>query len=143
MNRLALIVSMYFFMLFSNTSFAQDWKYDIEEAKLFAKETDQNIVLFFTGSDWCAPCIKLEKNIFSSQKFIKFAEKQFVWLKAEFPKRRKNRLSIIQQKKNETLLQGFHLLILLLRPIGLLELLDYSPFELREKRMIVVLHRLV
>ena len=101
---------IFIFICFFNVKIviAQDWKYDLEEAKLLAKKTDQNIVLFFTGSDWCPPCIKLEKNIFADKDFIAFANNNFVWLKVDFPKRRKNKLSAEQQKKNEDLANRYN-----------------------------------
>lgn len=108
MNRLAPIVSILFFVCFGHDVIAQDWKYDFDEAKSLAKEKDQNIVLFFTGSDWCPPCIKLERNIFSNQEFIEFADQKFIWVKADFPKRKKNKLSLTQQKKNEVLAQKYN-----------------------------------
>lgn len=109
MKRLSHLIFLFVFVFFkAEVVAAQDWKYDLEEVKLLAKKTDQNIVLFFTGSDWCPPCIKLEKNIFSSKDFIEFAKDNFVWLKADFPKRRKNRLSAEQQKKNQDLADEYN-----------------------------------
>jgi len=83
-----------------NTSLAQDWKYDFDEATALAKEKDQNIVLLFTGSDWCPPCIRLERKVFSDPEFKAFADEKLIWVKADFPKRKKNRLPKIQKKKN-------------------------------------------
>ncbi|WP_103068368.1 thioredoxin family protein [Aquimarina sediminis] len=103
---LSIILIFSFFCCYNASG--QDWKYDFEEAKLRAKTTDQNIVLFFTGSDWCPPCIRLEKNIFSDKEFIAFANKQFVWVKADFPKRKKNKLSLDQEKKNKKLAQKYN-----------------------------------
>ncbi len=108
MNRFALVISILFFVCFGHDVIAQDWKFDFEEAKLLAKEKNQNIVLFFTGSDWCPPCIRLERNIFSNQEFIEFADEKFIWVKADFPKRKKNKLSLAQQKKNEVLAQKYN-----------------------------------
>ncbi|MBQ4819223.1 thioredoxin family protein [Aquimarina sp. MMG016] len=107
MNKLAPVTFVLFFLFF-NFLQAQDWKYDFEEAKTLAKQKDQNIVLYFTGSDWCAPCIRLQKNIFSDDKFKKFAKSNFVWVKADFPKRKKNQLSEKQQKKNEELADRYN-----------------------------------
>jgi thioredoxin-related protein len=108
MNRLTLFVLVLFLVIFCHSVIAQDWKYDIEEAKSLAKEKDQNIVLFFTGSDWCPPCIRLEKNILSNKEFMIFADQKFVWLKADFPKRKKNKPSFAQQKKNKVLAQKYN-----------------------------------
>ncbi len=103
MNKIAPLLLVCFTILISSKSFAQDWKYDFDEAIALANKKDQKIVLFFTGSDWCPPCIKLERNILSSEKFDAFADQKYVWLKADFPKRKKNRISKVQKEKNERL----------------------------------------
>ncbi len=95
-------------MLLCNVISAQDWKYDLDEALTLAKEKDQKIVLFFTGSDWCPPCIKLDKNVLSSDKFAAFAEEKYVWLKADFPRRKKNRISKEQRNKNKKLADRYN-----------------------------------
>ena len=43
---------------------AQDWKTDFAAAKKEAAKEDKPIILVFQGSDWCAPCIMLDKEIF-------------------------------------------------------------------------------
>jgi thiol-disulfide isomerase/thioredoxin len=50
-------------ILVSNYGLAQNWQTDFEEAKRIASEQNKNIIIVFSGSDWCAPCIKLDKNI--------------------------------------------------------------------------------
>lgn len=111
------------FILNSSVAFGQNWVNDFEEAKSIASQEDQNIILFFTGSDWCPPCIKLERNVFSKKIFQKFAEEKFIWVKADFPKRKKNKLSEEQQKKNEALADKYNKrwvfpIILLINPDG-------------------------
>lgn len=108
MNRLAPFILVLLTTLFCTAVSAQDWKYDFAEAKALAKEKDQNIVLLFTGSDWCPPCIKLERNIFADAKFKEYADENFVWVKADFPKRKKNRLSSEQQEKNNALASKYN-----------------------------------
>ncbi|SEK35531.1 Thioredoxin-like [Aquimarina amphilecti] len=107
MNKLAPFILVLIFFVSGNI-YAQDWKYDFDEAVTLAKEKDQNIVLLFTGSDWCPPCIKLERKIFSNPEFKKFADKKFIWLKADFPKRKKNRLSKEQSEKNFELAERYN-----------------------------------
>ena len=45
------------------SSFAQEWLTDFELAKKQASDKNQHIILVFQGSDWCAPCMKLDKEI--------------------------------------------------------------------------------
>lgn len=89
--------------MISCTLFAQEWVYDIQQAKQMASSENKSIVLVFAGSDWCAPCIKLEKKIWEDTQFQQLSKNTFVMLKADFPRRKKNRLSKDQQKHNDQL----------------------------------------
>ncbi len=82
---------------------AQNWLTNFEQAKKTAQTKHKPIILVFEGSDWCAPCKKLERNILSSPEFKAFAEEHLVLLKADFPRRKKNRLPAAQQKHNDNL----------------------------------------
>ena len=87
---------------------AQTWHTDIDTAKNIAKEQNKNIVLVFQGSDWCGPCIKLDREIWSTEDFKAHAKKNFVLLKADFPKKKANRLSKEQQDKNDLLAEKYN-----------------------------------
>lgn len=95
-------------MLLTHFSFAQDWVYSLEEAKKNAANNDTPIVLVFAGSDWCAPCIKLDKEIWQSNEFKDYAKDHYVMLKADFPRRKKNRLPVEQQEANNKLAEKFN-----------------------------------
>ncbi len=98
------------FLLISSFLFinAQDWETDFDKAKKKATEEDRNIVLVFSGSDWCAPCIKLEKEIWSTEEFQNYARENFVLLKADFPRKKKNKLTDEQQEKNNQLAEKYN-----------------------------------
>lgn len=95
-------------MLLSFSAFAQDWQTNIDTAKALAKKGNHNIVLVFQGSDWCAPCIKLDKEIWSTAKFKELAKNHFVMLQADFPKRKKNQLSDSQTAHNGKLAEKYN-----------------------------------
>ncbi|MEW7291239.1 thioredoxin family protein [Aquimarina sp. 2304DJ70-9] len=109
------------FLLFVGVSSlsAQEWLTDFEEAKKLASEKNKTIVLVFAGSDWCAPCIKLEKQILESQEFQKYAKDNYVLIKADFPRKKKNQLPEALQTQNKKLAEtynksgGFPLVVLL------------------------------
>ena len=46
-------------------------------------------MLFFTGSDWCGWCIRLQKEVFFKPEFKKWANKNVVLVELDFPKRTK------------------------------------------------------
>ena len=96
-------------MLFiSYTTFAQNWNTNFEKVKKTATEKNQAIILVFSGSDWCAPCMKLETEILKSSEFTEFAKENAVLVKADFPRRRKNKLSKEQQKHNDALAEKYN-----------------------------------
>lgn len=94
--------------LISSIGFSQQWVTDIEEAKSIAKESSKKIVLVFQGSDWCAPCIKLDREIWHTNEFKEYAKNHFVMLKADFPRRKKNALSEEQQEHNNKLAETYN-----------------------------------
>jgi len=101
----ALFILFVFIGLIAN---AQEWETNFEKAKKSAIEKNQPIVLVFQGSDWCAPCMKLEQEIWNSKEFKAYAKENFVLLKADFPRRRKNKLSKELQKHNDNLAERYN-----------------------------------
>ena len=104
MNKLVLIFT--FFL--STVSFSQNWQTTFDEAKMMAAKENKNIVLVFSGSDWCAPCMKLEKNIWMSNEFIAEAEKSWVTYKADFPKKKANQLTPELTEQNKKLAEKYN-----------------------------------
>jgi thioredoxin-related protein len=74
-------------------SYSQNWKTNFDEAKLEAMKDNKNILLIFSGSDWCAPCIKLDNVVWKSGAFKAEAENNWVIYKADFPKKKANQLA--------------------------------------------------
>lgn len=62
---------------------------DPEKAFREARQSGRQILLVFSGSDWCLPCIRFEKNILTDSAFRNFAGERFVILEADFPQRKK------------------------------------------------------
>jgi thioredoxin-related protein len=101
------ITSLFFFIL-SLSSFSQNWLTNFNEAKKEASEKNKNIVLVFQGSDWCAPCIKLDKEIWSTEEFKKLSKDHFVMLKADFPRKKSNKLSTDLNEQNAKLAETYN-----------------------------------
>ena len=57
------ILLISFIVFFTMNASSQNWMTDLEESKKLASGENKKIILVFQGSDWCAPCIKLEKKI--------------------------------------------------------------------------------
>lgn len=54
-----------------------------------AAQTGKKIMLVFSGSDWCIPCIQFNKKILTDSTFLHFAQDSLVILEADFPQRKK------------------------------------------------------
>lgn len=96
------------FIFFSSLSYSQNWKTNFEEAKQEALKENKNILLVFSGSDWCAPCIKLDNVVWKSEAFKSESEKNWVVYKADFPKKKANQLSAQQTESNKKLAEKYN-----------------------------------
>lgn len=65
---------------------AEGWLVSLEKAKEQAAKEGKDILMEFTGSDWCPPCIALNKNVLSTEEFQTEVPKQFVLLKLDSPR---------------------------------------------------------
>lgn len=104
-------------------SYSQNWKSSFEEAKNQALGENKNIVLVFSGSDWCAPCIKLDKTVWQSEEFKKESDNNWIIYKADFPKKKANQLNSDLTESNKKLAaqynsSGYFPLVLLLDKSG-------------------------
>lgn len=84
------------------------WMLDFAAARERAKAEDKVILLNFAGSDWCAPCIKLTRDVFEQDEFLKYAEDHLVLVRADFPRLKKNQLSKEQTLLNEALAEKYN-----------------------------------
>ena len=114
-----LLITLFTSFLFSSIS----WETDFARAKETAAKDHKLILLNFSGSDWCGPCIRMEREIFETTSFNQFAHANLVLLKADFPRLKKNQLSKEQQSKNDHLAdlynkEGKFPLTLLVTPEG-------------------------
>ncbi|EDM37778.1 putative thioredoxin disulfide isomerase [Pedobacter sp. BAL39] len=81
---------------------------NFNEAKKQAVELHRPILINFSGSDWCGPCIRLRKEILETEAFEKYAAEHLILVRADFPRQKKNRLSDEQIKLNEELAEQFN-----------------------------------
>ncbi|PVW13867.1 thioredoxin family protein [Marixanthomonas spongiae] len=109
-----------------------NWHTNLEEAQAISKENDKPILLYFTGSDWCAPCKMLKEDFFESPKFKEKA-KDLVLVVIDYP-RKVDLLSQKQLDYNKTVIAQYNKQqtfpkILMLNPRGkeLGKISGYSP----------------
>jgi thioredoxin-related protein len=94
--------------LLSSLGYSQNWLTSIEEAKNQAGKENKTILLVFSGSDWCAPCMKLEKVVWKSEAFKQEAGQKWVLLRADFPKKKGNQLSPELTASNKKLAEKYN-----------------------------------
>lgn len=87
---------------------ASKWQYDFNEAQKTAIASNRHILLYFSGSDWCGPCIRLRKEIFDSEIFQAFADSSLVLVNADFPRSLKNKQDKQQVKQNDLLADRYN-----------------------------------
>ena len=68
-----------------NESWREEWITSFEEAKAKAQKENKDILVNFTGSDWCTWCIRLAQEVFSQPEFAEYAKKRFILVEADFP----------------------------------------------------------
>jgi len=72
-------------ILVSSSLAAAGWGDDYEKAMAQAKAEKKNVLLDFTGSDWCGWCIRLNDEVFSKAEFKKYAKDNLVLVEVDFP----------------------------------------------------------
>jgi len=83
-----------------------EWFTDLPTAQAKAKKEDKTVLLDFTGSDWCPPCIRLKKEVLSKSEFAEYAQRNLVLVEVDFPRHKK--LSAAQQKANDALAEKYN-----------------------------------
>jgi thioredoxin-related protein len=68
---------------------AAEWLTDLPKALAKAKVENKLVLLHFTGSDWCPPCKELHTKVLSSKEFEEYADKHYVLVEVDFPRRTK------------------------------------------------------
>jgi protein disulfide-isomerase len=82
-----------------------EWHTDVSKAIKISMENEKPLFFFFTGSDWCGWCIKLQKEVFFKPEFEKWAQDNITLVELDFPKRKKLDASL--QKQNDELRNMF------------------------------------
>ena len=100
------IFTAIFLALFSVLANAQT---RFEKAKKTASEQNELILLNFSGSDWCIPCIKLHKNIIETEAFKQLTTDHILeYVNADFPRSKKNQPSAEIKKENASLADQYN-----------------------------------
>jgi thioredoxin-related protein len=91
------------------------WKTSLAQAITEASQQNKQVLLYFSGSDWCAPCVKMDQEVLSRKQFADFASKNLILVKLDFPRHKE--LPLDEKAQNEQLakkyaIQGFPTFVL-------------------------------
>lgn len=89
------------------SSRAFEWRTDLQPAIADARHNNRLLLLYFSGSDWCGWCKKLDAEVFSQSAFQEFADANLVTVMADFPRFTRQDPAI--QTQNERLQQQFQM----------------------------------
>jgi thioredoxin-related protein len=97
-------------------AFAGGWSDDYKASLVEAAKEHKNLLLDFTGSDWCGWCIRIKRETFDQPAFKEYANKNLVLVELDFPQGKSQTPEV--KKQNEALqqqyqVQGFPTLVLL------------------------------
>jgi thioredoxin-related protein len=90
----------------------EGWSTDLEKAFEKAKAENKSVLVEFTGSDWCPPCIAMRKEVFSKKEFVDAASKKFILVELDFPKGDKELAEKNQPLAEQYKIEGFPTVVL-------------------------------
>lgn len=85
-----------------------NWSGDFNETQKEAQRAHKYIIINFSGSDWCGPCIRTRKEILETKIFEDYAAEHLLLVRADFPRQKKNQLPADQVKRNEALADKYN-----------------------------------
>ncbi|WP_296686107.1 thioredoxin family protein [Flavobacterium sp.] len=73
------------------------WETNVNKAIEVSKKTKKPLLLFFTGSDWCGWCIRLQKEVLRTPEFATWAKDNVVLVELDYPRSKPQTNEIKQQ----------------------------------------------
>jgi thioredoxin-related protein len=108
------VVFLLFVQFYACLVFAQEtpdseltWLTNFEDAQNRAEEDGKFILTYFSGSDWCRPCMQLRLEVFETHAFRTFANENFILVQFDFPARKANQLPKKQKVYNERMAEKY------------------------------------
>jgi thioredoxin-related protein len=97
-------IALFTLLILGQMSFAQKatmtWYTDINQATEISKKENKPMMLFFTGSDWCGWCHRLQNEVFKTAEFEKWAKENVILVELDFPRSKPQTEAVKTQNKN-------------------------------------------
>ncbi len=98
-------ITTFITLLLSMATFAvaagEGWETSIDQALELAKKEKKPLLVEFTGSDWCPPCIMMRKKVFTKKEFISKASEKYILVEIDIPNKdpelKKNNIKILEK----------------------------------------------
>jgi thioredoxin-related protein len=81
------------------------WQTNIKEAVALGNKEKKPLLMFFTGSDWCGWCIRLQNEVLKTPEFAKWAKENVILVELDYPRRTPQAADL--KKQNDELQQVF------------------------------------
>lgn len=91
----------------TGTAVSTQWTTNFMGALEQAKTQERHVFVFFTGSDWCSWCQRLNREILSTPEFQQYASEKLVLVELDFPKSKPQSPDLAEQ--NAKLANFFHI----------------------------------
>lgn len=99
----------FLFTLLSSTALqAQEWKSNLDEGLREAATSGKRVLLFFTLSEGCENCTRLDTTVFHSTEFRDVAASSYVLVKMDFTKQAADKVSEVQSEKNLLVVEKYN-----------------------------------
>jgi protein disulfide-isomerase len=86
MSMLGLCLAGIFTFAVNGKAAEANWLTDYDQALAQAKQENKKVLIDFTGSTWCPPCIQMHKEVLTQKEFIDYAGKNLVLLLVDLPR---------------------------------------------------------
>jgi len=100
-------ITIFLLLISSFQVYGQNDFLTFEKALQRSKEENKPVMLVFSGSDWCKPCMALKKNVLETTEFNTVKD-ELIFMYLDFPFKRSNRLSKEETKHNENLAERYN-----------------------------------
>lgn len=88
---------------------AEVWIADFDEAKALAEKEGKDMLVDFTGSDWCHWCIKLDEEVFEHDEFLSGVADQYVLVKLDYPNGEEAKAKVPSPERNAELAETYRI----------------------------------
>jgi thioredoxin-related protein len=108
MRKLMIALSCLFLVQMATAQSESEWLTSYDAAVTKAKAENKQILMSFSGSDWCGNCQRLDQELFQQAAFAEYAKENLVLLQLDFPAKKKNLLPAEQTAHNEQLAEQYN-----------------------------------